>query len=184
MKLHTRRLILEPIAECHFEDLVRLRADPVVMARMMGGAETREETRATFLDYRRTWARHGFGAWAILSRAERAFLGETGLRRRETGEIALRFALGVAAQGQGLAGEAVAAVLDFAFGRKGLSEVTAVSQTANTASVRVLERSGFRALRRDLRDGKDLAFFAIGANEWNNWKKVQSRRDAEPLQSE
>ncbi len=62
MILQTPRLILEPIDEAHFEDLARLRSDPVVMAQMMGGAETREETCATFAAYQESWARHGFGA--------------------------------------------------------------------------------------------------------------------------
>ncbi len=57
MILQTPRLILEPIAEAHFEDFVRLRSDPVVMTQMMGGAETREETCATFAAYQESWAR-------------------------------------------------------------------------------------------------------------------------------
>ena len=166
MILQTPRLILEPIAEAHFEDLARLRSDPVVMAQMMGGAETREETCATFAAYRESWERHGFGAWAILARADLAFLGETGLRQRETGEIALRFALKTTAQGHGFAGEAVAAVLAFAFAQAGLAEVTAISRASNAASLRVLACNGFRCLRRERRSGKDLAFFAIRADEW------------------
>jgi len=166
MILHTPRLILEPIGEVHFEDLARLRSDQAVMAQMLGGAETRAETRTTFATYQESWLRHGFGAWAILARADSAFLGETGLRRRETGEVALRFALKVTAQGHGFAGEAVAAVLDFAYVQAGLAEVTAVSQAGNASSLRVLDRSGFRCLRRECRNGKDLAFFALSAGEW------------------
>ncbi len=168
MMLQTPRLILEPMAEAHFEDLARLRSDPVVMAQMMGGAETREETCATFAAYRESWARHGFGAWAILARADSEFLGETGLRRRETGEIALRFALTTTAQGQGFASEAVAAVLDFTFAEAGRVEVTAVSRASNVASLRVLACNGFRCLRQERSNGEDLAFFALRAEEWRH----------------
>ena len=170
MTLHTARLVLEPMAEAHFEDLARLRSDSVVMARMLGGAETRAETRATLAAYRESWSRHGFGAWAILERKDLRFLGETGLRRRETGEIALRFALGTAAQGHGFASEAVAGVLEFAFTQAGLMEVTAVSQAGNDASLRILERSGFRRLRQERRNGKDLAFLGLRAEWWRSGK--------------
>jgi len=159
-------LILEPIAEAHFEDLARLRSDPAVMAQMMGGAETREQTRATFAAYRESWQRHGFGAWAILARADSEFLGETGLRQRETGEIALRFALKSTAQGHGFASEAVAAVLTFAFARAGMAEVTAISRASNAASLRVLTGNGFRCLRHERRNGRDLNFFALCADAW------------------
>jgi RimJ/RimL family protein N-acetyltransferase len=159
-------LILEPIAEAHFEDLARLRSDPVVMAQMIGGAETREETCATFAAYRESWERHGFGAWAILARADLAFLGETGLRQREIGEIALRFALKTTAQGHGFASEAVAAVLTFAFTGAGMAEVTAISRAGNAASQRVLACNGFRCLRQESRNGRDLNFFALCADEW------------------
>ena len=166
MILQTPRLILEPIAEAHFEDFARLRSDPVVMAQMMGGAETREEACATFAAYQESWARHGFGAWAILARADLEFLGETGLRQREIGEIALRFALKTTAQGHDFASEAVAAVLTFAFAQAGMVEVTAVSQASNVASLRVLACNGFRCLHHERRSGKDLAFFALFADEW------------------
>ena len=155
MILQTPRLILEPIAEAHFEDLARLRSDPVVMAQMMGGAETREETCATFAAYQKSWARHGFGAWAILARADLEFLGEAGLRRRETGEIALRFALKTTAQGHGFASEAVATVLDFAFAQAGVAEDTAISRAGHAASLRLLACNGFRCLRQEPLNGKD-----------------------------
>jgi RimJ/RimL family protein N-acetyltransferase len=168
MILQTARLTLAPMAETHFEDLASLRSDPVVMAQMMGGAETREETYATFAAYQDSWARHGFGAWAILARADSEFIGETGLRQRETGEIALRFALKTTAQGQGFAGEAVAAVLEFAFAHAGMAEVTAVSRASNAGSLRVLAGNGFCSSRQERRNGKDLCFFALRAVDWES----------------
>ncbi len=89
-----------------------------------------------------------------------------GLRQREIGEIALRFALKTTAQGHGFASEAVAAVLTFAFTGAGMAEVTAVSQASNAASLRVLACNGFRCLRQERRNGKDLTFFALFADEW------------------
>jgi RimJ/RimL family protein N-acetyltransferase len=86
--------------------------------------------------------------------------------QRETGEIALRFALKTTAQGHGFASEAVAAVLAFAFAQAGMVEVTAVSQASNAASLRVLACNDFRCLRRERRNGKDLTFFALCADEW------------------
>ena len=168
--LKTTRLILEPMAEKHFEGLAALRADPAVMAAMQFGPETRAQTQATFAAYRASWRDEGFGAWAILDAATGSFLGETGLRRRAAdNSVALRVALAQHAQGRGLAGEAVAAVLAFAFGPLGLARVTAVSRRDNPASVRLLLRAGFSTQGDDREDDDKTAAlerFAIAAADW------------------
>ncbi len=167
--LKTERLTLEPMAARHFEALATLRADPAVMAAMQFGAETREQTQETLEAYRASWRDEGFGAWAILDAASGAFLGETGLRRRPAGvpgggSVALRIALAKGAQGRGLAGEAVAAVLAFAFEQLGLARVTAASRRDNAASVHLLRRAGFAA-ENDTTDA-GLARFAIATADW------------------
>ena len=56
----------------------------------------------------------------------------------------LGYELRTASQGKGLMGEAVAAVLVYGFEKLGLSSVDAAVHPANTASVKVLNRAGFK----------------------------------------
>lgn len=169
MILETERLILEPMAARHFEALAALRADPAVMAAMQFGAETREQTQETFAAYQASWRDEGFGAWAILDADSGVFLGETGLRRRPAGapgggRVALRIALAKDAQGRGLAGEAVAVVLAFAFGPLGLAHITAATRRDNPASAKLLRRAGFAA--EDDTTDAGLARFTIAGVDW------------------
>ncbi len=60
-------MILEPFSDAHFEDLARLRLDPVVMAQMMSGAETGEETCANS-----AFAQAGIVEAAAISQASNA----------------------------------------------------------------------------------------------------------------
>jgi [ribosomal protein S5]-alanine N-acetyltransferase len=61
--------------------------------------------------------------------------------------------------GRGYATEAVRQALAYAFGTMGLRRVVAETQVANTASVRLLERSGFRLLRQLVRFGAQQSIY-------------------------
>ncbi len=83
--------------------------------------------------------------WAIRRAADTRLLGTATLfalsapnRRAEVGYI-----LGRAYWGQGFMGEALRAILDWAFGPLGLHRVEADTDPRNAASVRLLERLGF-----------------------------------------
>jgi RimJ/RimL family protein N-acetyltransferase len=70
--------------------------------------------------------------------------------------VAIGFIIDPARQRQGIATEAVAAMLDFCFGELGLHRVQAFTRPDNTASRKLLEKLGFRhegLLRGHLRVG-------------------------------
>jgi len=59
------------------------------------------------------------------------------------GAIEIGFTLAPAHQGKGYATEAVACLLDYAFGRLAKGRAIAITDVHNTASIAVLERLGF-----------------------------------------
>ena len=61
--------------------------------------------------------------------------------------------------GRGYASAAVRQVLAHAFGTIGLCRVVAETQSANAASVRLLERLGFRLLRKVVRFGAEQSIY-------------------------
>ena len=84
--------------------------------------------------------------WAVTLRGRSGVVGGVDLhqwnrfhRRAEIG-----YSLARAWWGQGIASEAVRAVLDFGFSRMRLHRVTAMTIADNHRSVRMLERLGFR----------------------------------------
>lgn len=72
----------------------------------------------------------------------------TGIARRYYNKAMLGYRVGAAFGGQGIASQAVAQVLDTAFSQFGLWRVEAQVKADNHASIRVLQRNGFREFGR------------------------------------
>ncbi|GAA1975459.1 GNAT family N-acetyltransferase [Amycolatopsis minnesotensis] len=91
------------------------------------------------------WAGDQRYAWAIAEPTTGALLGETGIKNLDlaagTGEAAIW--LHPAARGRGAATVSLGAVLRFAFGAVGLTEIRYLHSEANSASRAVAERCGF-----------------------------------------
>ena len=129
--------------------MAALHGDPRIMATMHHGPQTAEQALAELRTYVDTWDREGIGIWAIVARRSGTIVGEAGFRIHPDGYgVALRYLLAKPLWGQGLASEAVTAVVGHAFHRAGLARLVAVSREANQASCRLLERAGFSVERR------------------------------------
>ncbi|HWS52810.1 MAG TPA: GNAT family N-acetyltransferase [Pyrinomonadaceae bacterium] len=92
-----------------------------------------------------SYERHGFGLYLTELKESGVPAGICGLIKRETLEdVDLGFAFVPKFWGQGLARESAAAVLEYARGPLGLKRVAAVTAVDNHASIRLLEKLGFR----------------------------------------
>ncbi|SMP29192.1 GNAT family N-acetyltransferase [Shimia sagamensis] len=150
--LETERLVLRGHRLADFEDSAAMWADPKVVAHISGVPSTAAESWSRVLRYIGHWQALGYGYWVIESKIDGAFLGEAGLAdyHRDTqpsvhGKPEAGWALKTSAQGQGLATEAVTAVMDWA--DKALSSefpmACAIFDPAHAGSVRVAEKIGF-----------------------------------------
>jgi RimJ/RimL family protein N-acetyltransferase len=86
-----------------------------------------------------------FFAYAIVRRGDGLVVGDAGFHGPpdEDGEVEIGYALVPAARGAGLASEAIALLVDWAFEQRGVHAVTARVDPGNAPSRRVLERLGF-----------------------------------------
>jgi ribosomal-protein-alanine N-acetyltransferase len=147
--LRTRRLLLEPLDEAHIGQLLQLWSDELVR-RYLGGVVPPEQARGRLQEMLRHWDRHGFGAWAVREQASGRLLGHCGLAHLElpeqqvTGEVELVYQLFPWGWGCGFATEAAAGVVGYGFAVLGLEQLVALTQAANRASWRLLERLGMR----------------------------------------
>ena len=93
-------------------------------------------------------ARHGWGLWLLVYKTERMVVGGVGFKGspNATGEVEIGYAVVRAQRRRGLAVEAVAALVAWAFCDSRVGRVLARCQADNVASVHVLERLGFTAL--------------------------------------
>jgi len=152
-RLDTPRLQLRPFAAEDAAAAHRIYSDPQVMRYVATGPlpdlATTTRLLRDYMTHQRAW---GYSFWAVVERASGAVIGDAGLYRTPIGEVELGYTLGMAWWGRGYATEAAGAWLDAAFSRLGISEVVALAEPANAASLRVLEKLGMA------RDGERMAF--------------------------
>jgi RimJ/RimL family protein N-acetyltransferase len=145
--LETPRLVLRELDANDSAFMLGLLNDPDWI-RYIGdrGVRTVEEARK-YLDERLVsmYARLGFGLWGVELRDGGGPIGICGLVKRDTLEsVDLGFAFMPAYRGQGYAYESALASREYGIRTLGLDRLLAIATPINLASVRLLEKLGFR----------------------------------------
>lgn len=150
--LTTDRLILRPHRVEDFTACRALWADPQVV-RFIGGVPLDEQAVwFRILRYTGMWALLGYGMWAIEDRARGVLLGEAGLLSAHRGLAELEgvpeagWVLGPDAWGQGIATEAMTAILHWADQGLDAPSIRCIIAPDNGGSIKVAEKLGFSAL--------------------------------------
>ena len=135
----TPRLTLSPFEPADWPFFLRLRETPDIM-RYMAAIAPEKETRRLFAI--RLTAPHTF---VIRTHDDDTPLGDIGLRisTQYPDEADIGYTVIPAAQGRGIASEALCAVCEYAFIQMGIKAVNAYVLADNAGSVRVLEKAGF-----------------------------------------
>lgn len=151
--LETERLRLRGWRAEDREPFARLNADARVME-FMAEPLTREQSDALVDRIEAGFAEHGFGLWAVETKADHAFIGFVGLSVPRFSapftpcvEVGWRLAADV--WGRGYASEAARAALAFGFEVRELAEIVSFTTAANRRSRQVMERIGMRHRTQD-----------------------------------
>lgn len=152
--LETRRLRLRTWSEDDLAELARIHADREVMRYIgpEGRPLTRDESREWLARARAHWDEHAFGLFATELAGSGRLIGWSGpvtlhWLRELMPAVEIGWLLDRPHWGRGLATEAGAAGLDFAFGELGLERIVAVHRVENVASERVMQKLGMRRLQ-------------------------------------
>ena len=143
--LRTERLILRETVADDADDILAFRGDAEVQRYNLVPMKSRSEALA-LVRTMRGWYTTGYAIqWGITVRDEDRVLGLCGLHdvSRARGRAAIGYDLLRSHWGQGVAGEAVRAVLRFGFEEMGLTRLVALTMTENARSIRLLQRLGF-----------------------------------------
>ncbi len=154
--LETERLRLRPLRASDLDAILAIYHDP--RGEEWIGPHTRAEVAAELDFYARHEADHGWALLAVEERSTGELIGDCGLVPLELRgpEIELMYDLHPDHWGQGLASEAVAAVMAEAFDVTGADAIIAVVRPDNPASIRVLEKAAFRATGQTVAYGESL----------------------------
>ena len=135
----TERLMLRGPRLSDFPALAEIAAGPRSV--YIGGPMERDTAWSEFAGMVANWYLHGHGAWTIEDAATCQVLGFV-LLGLEPGnnEVELGYVLTEAAEGKGIASEAVAAVRDWAAAELNLTDLVSYIDRGNARSIRLAER--------------------------------------------
>jgi ribosomal-protein-alanine N-acetyltransferase len=103
-----------------------------------------------------------FGMWGAWRHGASGFIGFGGLWPfRDPPEFELVYGVAQDMWGEGYATEIAQAVTGYCLGSLQMSAVCASTNVANRRSIRVLDKLGFRFVRRDIVGGLDTAFYEL-----------------------
>jgi RimJ/RimL family protein N-acetyltransferase len=149
--LETERLRLRPYRVSDLNDLATLWADETVVRHIGGKIRVRGEVWQQLQRMIGSWGLIGYGYWLIEDAMSGEFLGEAGflegLREIEPaiiGKPEAGWVLAPSAWGQGIATEAVTAVMTWGDAHLGARRTACIIDPPNTASIRVAEKAGFK----------------------------------------
>lgn len=145
--LTTERLILRKIRLSDAPDMYEYSKDPDVTKFLLWDPHPNVEHTRNYIDYLQDRYRDGkYYDWAVVIRSTGKMIGTCGFsavypdhRSAEVGYV-----LNPAFRGQGYAGEALCAVMEFAFRRMALNRVEARCVVENEPSERVMQKVGMQ----------------------------------------
>ena len=144
--LETERLIIRAHTPDDLEDLLVFHSDAEVTRYIPWPVRTRAQTIEALDKKLVAASAPAPGAWLDLAVEERAsgiVIGGVVLKREEGTDAEIGYVLRRDRWGQGLATEAVVALIEEARARFGVTRFTAIVEAPNAASIRLLERLGF-----------------------------------------
>lgn len=149
--LETERLILRAHRGADFEAMLAIWQDPEVRRHFHGGPMSREEAWGRFLRGFGMWAVKGYGLFAIEEKGTGDYVGMIGtfeVKREMTPRIEdmpeAGWTLAARFHGRGYATEAAKVALAWTDAKLGNPAMFCIMAPANTASLRVAEKCGFK----------------------------------------
>jgi RimJ/RimL family protein N-acetyltransferase len=164
--LETERLILRAHRASDLDAQAATMADITVVRHLGGKPFSREETWRKLLAGPGLWALLGFGYWAVERREDGALIGQIGFAdfKRDLGPsieglLEMGWIFDPAAHGGGYASEAAMACLAWADDNFAGSEIVAIIDHDNAASIRVAEKAGFSICEEASYKGAPILLF-------------------------
>jgi RimJ/RimL family protein N-acetyltransferase len=157
--LNSERLGFRLLEESDFENLKKLDLDPEVRAHFPEGVSTPEQIRERISKNRACFAENGFGDFAVTESETGRFVGRAGFGLIEGGEIEVGYVFLKEYWGQGLAQEALRALLAWAKQSLSAHRILAYTPMEHGASIHVMKKCRMRYLKTDIMRGVRCVFY-------------------------
>jgi ribosomal-protein-alanine N-acetyltransferase len=162
--VETERLCIRQITNDDAKNLSKVLADPVVMQYSTVGVHTEEQIYDYIANCKNQYDLNGYGHWAIYNSNTGEFVGVCGLNKHKVDSddvIHINYRLATDQQGKGYAVESTFGVLDFAKNALKLKAIHAQIESANTSSVKVVNRTGFKFVKSSVFRGFKIDIYQV-----------------------
>ena len=164
-RIRTKHLNLDPLTLSDLAAMHAIWTEESVREYLWDATSiTRERTRALLLENEARFERQGYGMWGLRRRDKKRpeLIGFCGFWSfHEPPEWQLVYGLAPEARGEGLATEAVKAMIRHGFRELHFDRILASADAPNTASLAVLERAGMELERTVEILGRDTLYYSI-----------------------
>jgi ribosomal-protein-alanine N-acetyltransferase len=151
VELVSERLVLRPSSGSDLDFYFEMRNSPEILAPADHEPKPRSLVEHQLKGWVDRWHQHGFGTWTVFDRDSDERLGRVeldpmgaGWEDIAPGEIEVGLIVHPTRWSQGIATEAAGLVAADCFNRARLNRLVALTTPDNTASLRTLEKLGFR----------------------------------------
>ena len=162
--LESRHIGFRMLEDRDLQNLVKLDTDPEVRAFFPGGVSTPELLREKISRSRASFLEKGFGEFSMSELKTNRFIGRAGFAGLEDGEIEVGYLLLKEYWGQGLASEALVALLDWAGKTLSVPRILAYAPVDHQASLGVMRKAGMRYLKTEIARGVNCEFYEYPFN--------------------
>jgi len=179
MIIETARLLLRPMEAGDCLDLLMTFGDPKVMASFGVEPFGEPEMKRWIARNLEHQARHGYGLFSVIHKADGILIGDCGLEHREVvgaAELELGYDIRSTYWNRGLATEAATAVRDYAFQILERPRLISLIRPGNGASARVAEKIGMRRSAEVLQGETRYWVYALERQDAPASPSVTSRR--------
>jgi len=162
--LMSRRIGFRMLEDSDLQNLVKLDMDPEVRAFFPDGVSTPELLREKIVRSQASFLEQGFGEFSMTELKTDRFIGRAGFGGLDDGEIEVGYLLLREYWGQGLASEALGALLDWAGRSLSVPRILAYAPVDHHASLGVMRKAGMRYLKTEIARGVNCKFYEFPFN--------------------
>lgn len=159
IEISTPRLKLRQLQESDIDNVANLDADKDVRAFFPDGTLTKEKSLARMRELMSFYDKYKLPCFVILNKETGDFVGRCGFGKIETGEIEVGYLIEKKSWGQGIASEALSAVLHWAKEHINADYIIAFSPEKHLASQRVMQKCGMEYYKNDIGHGVPCCFY-------------------------
>lgn len=161
IEINTKHLRLRLLKEEDLHYIAELHGDSEVRQFFPDGVQNREQTEARMQEFISWYKKSGLPCFVMFLPGSNEFVGRCGFGPVQTGEIEVGYLLHKKFWGQGLATEALSALLSWAKTNIKAKHIIAFAPVNHVASQRVLQKCGMELYKNDLAHGVECCFYRI-----------------------